>query len=275
MVSCPLPRALERLLCHAAISCCLIAASAFGQNHNPNAEASAAAPKNADPAVVAAGHAQFKSSCGFCHGEDATGSRAPDLVRSFTVTHDEQGSLLIPTIRNGRPDKGMPPFPNLTDAQLASITGFLHHQAYEAAHSAHVPGNYPAAKLLTGSAEEGKKFFTGEGGCGGCHSIKGDLAGVATRLSPIDLQQALVYPSGHHTVEAAVTTKEGQTYSGAIVHRDEFRIGLMCQDGWYRSFDAPDVQIVLHDPLEAHRKLMNRYTDADMHNLFAYLETLK
>jgi cytochrome c oxidase cbb3-type subunit 3 len=251
----------------------LFAAYASGQGHK------AAVPRTAgdDPSTVARGKAQFKSSCGFCHGEDATGSRAPDLVRSSIVAHDEQGNLLAPTIRNGRPDKGMPAFATLSDNQIAGVVAFLHHQAYEALHSANVPANYPAAKLLTGDAGVGKSFFFGDGGCSGCHSVDGDLKGVATRLSAIDLQQAIVYPEGPGVpkTSAVITTKGGVSYEGIIQNRDEFRIGIIGKDGWYRSFAVPDVSIAIHDPLEAHRTLMNRYTDADMHNLFAFLESVK
>jgi cytochrome c oxidase cbb3-type subunit 3 len=245
---------------------------AFSQDHKP----ASAATEN-DPASVELGQSQFKSSCGFCHGEDATGSRAPDLVRSAIVAHDEQGNLLAPTIRNGRPDKGMPAFPSLTEKQISDIVSFLHHQAYAASHSARVPGNYPLSKLLTGNAEAGKKFFFGDGGCSGCHSLDGDLKGISSRMKPIDLQQAIVYPSSSHAPKptATITLKDGTRYEGEILHQDEFRISITSQDGWYRSFVVPDVEIAVHDPLEGHRALTSRYTDADVHNLFAFLEGAK
>ena len=78
-----------------------VAGLAFAQGHVPQPRDQ----PNEDPAAVARGHALFKSTCGFCHGEDATGSRAPDLVRSPLVNHDDHGNLLGPVIRNGRPDK--------------------------------------------------------------------------------------------------------------------------------------------------------------------------
>jgi cytochrome c oxidase cbb3-type subunit III len=229
-----------------------------------------------DRAAVGVGRGFFKSSWFFCPGDFATGARAPDLVRSPLVNHDDHGNLLGPVIRNGRPDRGMPSFSTLGDAQLADIVAFLHHQALAALHSSHVPGDYPLAKLLTGNAEAGKAFFNGAGGCSSCHSPTGDLAGIAKKLKPIDLQQAMVYPEdkrGHGT--AVITTKDGQRFEGKVVHEDEFDIGLICQDGWYRSWPRAEVHVELHDPLEAHRELTSKYTEADLHNLFAYLETLK
>jgi cytochrome c oxidase cbb3-type subunit III len=231
-----------------------------------------------DAAAVGRGRALFKSSCGFCHGNDATGSRAPDLVRSAIVSHDDEGNLLAPVIRNGRPDKGMPSFSTLKDDQIADIVAFLHHQAKAALQSAEVPGDYPLAKLLTGDAKAGKAFFDGPGGCSKCHSVSGDLSGIAKKYSPVDLQQQMVYPSSekHPVAETAVVKlKDGTRYEGTIKQKDEFLIGIICQDGWYRSWPRKDVEVQIHDPLQAHRELMNKYTDADIHNLFAYLETLK
>jgi cytochrome c oxidase cbb3-type subunit 3 len=242
------------------------------QGHHPTASQTA----KGDPVVVERGHSLFKSNCGFCHGEDATGSRAPDLVRSAILSHDVDGDLITPVIQNGRPDKGMPAFSTLKANQIADIVTFLHHQAYEALHSANVPGDYPLAKMLTGNAVAGKVYFDGPGGCTQCHSTTGDLAGVAKKYSPVDLQQHMVYPSERHVDRTAVvTTSEGKQYEGKVREMDEFNIGLICQDGWYRSWPLSDVKVQVKDPLEAHRNLMSKYTDSDIHNLFAYLETLK
>lgn len=250
----------------------------YSQGHQPAPPQRPAEAVNTDSAAAERGHALFKSSCGFCHGNDATGARAPDLVRSTMVNHDIKGDLLAPMIRNGRPEKGMPSFSTLKDDQLAAIIAFLHHQAEAAAHSAGVPGDYPAKKLLTGNAEAGKAYFNGAGGCSGCHSVSKDLAGIARKLSPVDLQQAMVYPGGEDggpKPTATITLKDGTHYEGTVLHQDEFEIGIKCQDGWYRSWPVSEVEIQIKDPLQAHRDLMSKYTDADIHNLFAYLETLK
>lgn len=229
-----------------------------------------------DPAAIQRGQALFKSSCGFCHGNDATGARAPDLLRSAEVMHDDRGNVLGPFIRNGRPDKGMPSFATMKDDEIADIVAFLHHQENAALHSNGVSRNYPLSRLLTGNAQAGKAYFFGAGGCSHCHSVTGDLAGIADKYSPVDLQQHIVYPRERklHTT-AVVTLPDGTRFEGPVLHEDEFNIGITCQDGWYRSWPIADVKIEIHDPLAAHRELMNQYTDADMHNLFAYLETLK
>ena len=239
---------------------------AAGKQHQPTE----------DPAAVERGQALFRSTCGFCHGEDATGARAPDLVRSVILNHDEGGNLLTPVIRNGRPEKGMPSFSTLKDNEIQDIVAFLHHQAYAALHSGHVSGDYPVEKLLTGNAEAGKQFFYGAGNCSHCHSVTGDLAGIAKKLKPIDLQQEMVYPGRKEIPKTAVVTlPNGTTYEGKVAEKDEFNIALVCKDGWYRSWPLKDVKVEIHDPLQAHRELTSKYTDADIHNLFAYLETLK
>ena len=246
------------------------------QRHQPTPAPQARQTVTEDPAAVERGRALFKSSCGFCHGNDATGSRAPDLVRSAILNHDDHGNLVGPVIRNGRPDKGMPSFTNLKDDEVSDIVAFLHHQASAALHSGHVPGDYPVAKLLTGNAQAGKAYFDGPGGCTQCHSVTGDLAGIAKKYSPVDLQQHMVYPSSKTISKTAtVMLSDGTRFEGAVKHEDEFSIGIVCQDGWYRSWPLADVKVEVRDPLQAHRDLMSKYTDADVHNLFAYLETLK
>lgn len=229
-----------------------------------------------DTAAVERGRAQFKSSCGFCHADDATGNRAPDLIRSALLSHDVNGEMVAPVIKNGRPDKDMPAFPTLSDKVVADIVVFLHKQAYDALHSTNVPNDYPLAKLLTGNAAEGKAYFNGAGGCSGCHSPTGDLAGVAKRFPPIALQQRFLYPSRGVKITATVTLPDGKTMEGRVVHDDEFEIGITGADGWYHGWKKTDVKsVVIHDPMEAHRALMDKYTDKDVHNVFAYLVTLK
>src|SRR5215471_12898108 len=85
-----------------------------------------------DPAAVERGRKAFGASCGFCHGADATGNRAPDLIRSPLVNRDEGGNLIGPMIRNGRPEKEMPAFPSLSAQQISDMVTFLHARVQEA-----------------------------------------------------------------------------------------------------------------------------------------------
>src|ERR1700686_3699183 len=225
-----------------------------------------------DPAVER-GHQQLEQSCGFCHGQDATGARGPDLVRSPLVAHDVKGDLIGEVIRHGRPDKGMPAMP-LTDAQVSDIAAFLHARAAEALSSSGLPNVYPVEKLLTGNADAGKAFFNGAAGCNKCHSASGDLDKVASKYSPIELEAHMLYPDGRHTT-AVVTLPSGEQIKGPVAHVDDFVVSLHDASGWYRSFSRDGVKVELQDPLAAHREMLSKLTQADVHNLFAYMETLK
>ena len=224
---------------------------------------------------VERGRKQFQQACGFCHGPDATGARGPDLVRSTLVAHDVKGDLLGEVVRNGRPDKGMPPLP-ATNEQIADIAAFLHARAQEAIESSGVPSSYPVERLLTGNAEQGKAFFEGAGGCKNCHSSTGDLAGVAKQYSSIELEARMLYPEDK-PVTAIVNLSSGEQITGILSHLDEFVVSVRVgeKNGWYRSFPRDKVKVELKDPLAAHRELLPKLTQADMHNLFAYINTLK
>jgi cytochrome c oxidase cbb3-type subunit III len=226
-------------------------------------------------ASVERGKKAFAQSCAFCHGADATGARGPDLVRSPLVAHDVKGELIGEIIKNGRPDKGMPPLPT-TPEEIADITAFLHARAREAIESSGVPASYPAEKLLTGKLEKGKEFFDGAGGCKNCHSPTGDLAGVARKYSSIELEAHMLYPD-QKPVLATVTLPSGEQVSGVLAHVDDFVVSIRVGDksGWYRSFRRDGVKLEVKDPRAAHRELLPKLTQDDMHNLFAYINSLK
>ncbi|HET7102419.1 MAG TPA: cytochrome c, partial [Terriglobia bacterium] len=127
--------------------------------------------------AVERGKKAFGGNCSFCHGEDATGGRGPDLVRSALVAHDVGGDQIGPVILNGRPSKGMPAL-HLSDTEIKDIAAFLHYRQAQGLASAHLPANYALKWLLTGNAAAGKAFFNGAGKCKDCHSPTGDLAHV-------------------------------------------------------------------------------------------------
>lgn len=229
---------------------------------------------DADTAAAAErGRKEFVQSCGFCHGADATGARGPDLLRSPLVMHDVKGDQIGQVIRQGRPDKGMPAMP-LSDSQILDVAAFVHARLAEAVRSAGVPKVYPVEKLLTGNAGAGKAFFNGAGGCTKCHSITGDLAGIASKHTPIELEALMLYPGGKHRT-AAITLASGEQVKGAVEHLDDFVIAVTDEKGWYRSFRRDLVKVEIQDGLAGHRELLGKLTQADVHNLFAYIETLK
>lgn len=236
-----------------------------------------------DPAAAARGAKTYAANCSFCHGEKATGGEGPDLVRSTLVLHDENGNLIGQVVKNGRPDKGMPAFQSLTDAQISDIAAFLHKNIYDAANR----GTYQLQNIVTGNAKAGEAYFNGPGKCNTCHSVTGDLAHIGSKLPPGDLQAAFLYPSSvsrleakgdHHPTmpQVTVTLSSGQSYNGTLKRLDDFTVSLYDSSGDYHEWTrGPGVKVDVKDPLRGHRELLGKYTDADMHNLLAYLVTLK
>jgi cytochrome c oxidase cbb3-type subunit 3 len=225
--------------------------------------------------AVQRGREQFAQSCAFCHGPNATGgTHGPSLIRSAVVRHDENGSLIAAVIRDGRPDKGMPPVP-LSANQVADIVAFLRSRlAVADVRSANRRVKGSDDKLMVGKAEAGKAFFDGAGGCAGCHSAAGDLAGIARKYPAADLQARMLYPPRKRNT-ATVTDSAGKQHTGELTLLTDYDVALQDSDGWYHSWPRGSVTVDVKDPLKAHRELLTKFTDTDMHNLLAYLETLK
>ncbi len=233
-----------------------------------------------DPVAAERGQKLYLPSCSFCHGAKANGGdTGPDLLRSAVVLHDDKGELIGPVIHSGRPDRGMPPFPNFTETQLSDIAEFLHQRVEFTANR----GTYKLLDVVHGNAKAGEEYFNGAGKCSTCHSVTGDLAHIGAKMQPADLQQAFLYPGARGYEPAApritnvtVTLQNGKSYTGTLKTLDDFNVSLYDANGDYHSFAiGPGVKVEVEDKLAAHRKLLDQYTDADMHNLVAYLVTLK
>lgn len=238
-------------------------------------------PQAASTEQVQKGQALFATQCAFCHGRDAAGGETgPDLTSSELVEKDVNGNEIGPVVRSGRIDKGMPPF-NLSDTDLAAVVAFIHDQKTKMESHAGRRRSVQAEDLQTGNAEEGKQYFEGAGGCAKCHSPTRDLAGVANRFRGLALLERMLYPWGRRSgpssspVTATVTLPSGETVTGKLAYRDEFVIGLVDSSGWYRSWFKSEVKFKVNNPLEAHSELLGKYTEKDMHNVLAYLQTFR
>jgi cytochrome c oxidase cbb3-type subunit III len=234
----------------------------------------AQAPAPADPP----GQTLFASRCGFCHGRDAAGGETgPDLTSSPLVKDDVRGDKLIPVIRDGRVGAGMPAFA-LGASDLEALVAFMHDQHKKAEAQPGRRRGVTLEDLQTGNAAAGQTYFNGAGGCAKCHKPDGDLAHVATRLQPLALLRRMLFPTrGDRPNPATVTVTPpgGATVTGRLVYRDEFTVALTDSAGWYRSFPIDRVSVTVDDPLDAHRAQLGQYTDKDMHDVLAYLQTLK
>jgi cytochrome c oxidase cbb3-type subunit 3 len=237
-----------------------------------------------DKEAAERGRKIFVPNCGFCHGNDAHGKSGPDLVRSALVLHDDKGNVIGPVIRNGRPERGMPPFAALSAEQITDISIFLHSRAADVSNRF----AYKIGDLLTGDAQRGAAFFNGDGQCASCHSTTSDFAHIAAKYEPVELQRRMLYPAPNliDTFMGKVTTppapakvtvhlSSGEQISGTLEHLDEFTVSLRDASGWYRSFSRDHATVDVQDPRATHEALLPKITDQQMHDLLAYLETLK
>jgi mono/diheme cytochrome c family protein len=237
-----------------------------------------------DPAAVERGKAMFSVNCGFCHGPDARGGDGggPNLMRSDVVLLDDKGEKIGPVVLGGRADRGMPPF-MLTAAQIGDIVSFLHSLPVSSRTGER------AVNIVVGNADTGRALFQAK--CSTCHSPTGDLQGVANRYAdPKTLQQTWLLPGTGQRgrdpsptrpappIVATVTMPNGQKVEGTLNRLDDFMVSLRLADGTYRTIrtegpNAPKVE--LRDPLKGHRELLTTYSDDDIHNITAFLVTLK
>jgi cytochrome c oxidase cbb3-type subunit 3 len=228
-----------------------------------------------DAAAAGRGEKLFAPNCAFCHGEKARGAAGPNLVRSALVLHDEKGELIGPAVAKGFPDKGMPAFPNFAEGQLLDIAQYLHLQVELVANR----GIYKRLNVVTGDAKAGEAYFNGRGGCNACHSVTGDLAHIGGKYQPEQLQTRFVWPGGGRggTRGQKVTVKlpSGESISGTLKTQDDINVSIYDEAGNYHSWPRDGVKIEMEDRLAAHRQLLEKYTDADMHNITAYLASLK
>jgi mono/diheme cytochrome c family protein len=223
----------------------------------------------------------YTANCAFCHGGNAKGGESgPDLLRSTIVLHDEDGKQIGAFIHVGRPDKGMPKF-NLPEDQVTELAAFLHDSVRAAAQR----NTYKILDIVVGDPKQGEIYFNAH--CASCHSATGDLAHIGSKFDPVTIQQKIVMPrefgrgagpaANKTAMTVTVTQPSGEVTEGRLVHIDDFSVSLATADGKVKKFerngDVPKVEV--HDPLQPHLDLLPQYTDADIHNLTAYLVTLK
>ena len=225
---------------------------------------------------AAAGGALFQQNCAFCHGRDAMGGETgPDLTRSKLVLTDSDGSKIAQVVREGRTsgDRRMPSF-QFSPPEVTGLVAFIRAQITAANAMKGGRRGVDVSDLQTGNTELGKQYFNGAGGCAKCHSPTGDLSGIASRYQGLQLEERMLYP---RNAKSTVTVKlpSGQTIEGALAYRDEFTIGLIDREGVYKSWPADSVQQTIDSPVDAHMELFSRYSDDDIHNLMAYIQTLR
>jgi len=238
------------------------------------------------------GRTVYIAECITCHGNKARGGdnavpanqRGPDLIRSMVVLKDRYGSMLGAFLKGNHPMQSGRTSASLTGAQAIDLSHFLHAKVNETLRSG--PYSKPI-NVLTGDATAGAAYFNGAGGCAKCHNVTADLAGIATKYDPVALQQKFLFPrtfassrggggGRNNTITVTVTPASGPSISGTVVNLDDFNVALRDSDGEYHSWKrTAALKVEKHDPYAAHAEMLDRFTDRNIHDIVAYLETLK
>ena len=214
----------------------------------------------------------FAANCAFCHGPLARGAEGPSLIYSQLVLEDQHGSVLGEFLKGGRPEKGMPAFATLSDEQRRDVAEFLHQQIEDVANR----GTFQVKNIVLGDPKKGAHYVAAH--CLSCHSLSGDLKGLAGKWRPVELQRYWIMPprtSGNRAITARVRAPQG-SWEGRVQQIDDFRIVLV-EDSGQSVVIARDagVEVELHDPLAPHVAMIGNLADSDMINVTAYLETLE
>jgi mono/diheme cytochrome c family protein len=209
------------------------------------------------------------------------------LIRSQILLDDQHGELIQPVVRSG--GQKMPPLPNIAAGDVTAIAEYLHSLA-----AAGRGRGAAALNVLVGSAAEGQTAFTSM--CASCHSATGDLKGIGGRVGdPMALQNFWIAGGRSNgrgggggagptaTAQNAkpttvtVTLATGQKVEGTLARIDDFLVSLTDSTGHTKTFtrngDVPKVEV--HDPLDSHNQLLPKYTDKQIHDITAYLVTIK
>jgi cytochrome c oxidase cbb3-type subunit 3 len=233
--------------------------------------------------VIERGDGLYQVNCMACHGRDLRGGDGggPNLLRSDIVLNDVEGEVIGELVRNGL--NRMPANTSLDADAVRAIAGYIHSVLATAEGQGAPPRVEYDLDIVVGNARRGERYFNRE--CAMCHSATEDLAGIATLIDdPVNLQNSWVAgrrqgrgggPAPAMTV--TVTQSDGSSVSGELVRYDDFFVSLRTADGGYRGFSRVDtgVTVALEDPLAGHKAFWPEIEDDDMHDVTAYLETLK
>jgi mono/diheme cytochrome c family protein len=237
--------------------------------------------------VLDRGKSAYSVSCAFCHGSDAGGgATGPNLLRSEVVLQDKAGEGILPIVQGSRLSRGMPKV-DIPPATVTDIAAWLHSLPVKS------NAGHEKINIVVGNATAGAAAF--QRLCSSCHSVSGDLKGFAAQYpDPRDMQQAWLMPGMqamrfgpmgadpevHLKVPpttATVTDAKGVQVTGVLDAVDEFMVTITPPNSrpktWTRTDGIPRVEI--HDPIAAHREMLRTYNDKDIHDITAYLVSLK
>jgi mono/diheme cytochrome c family protein len=248
------------------------------------AQAGSADKHIVDPEGAARGQKVYAAECINCHGASARGAQnGPDLVRSVSVLRDRYGDQIGAILKKQHPAQTRKPAV-YTDAEVSDLADFLHAKVADTMRTSPL---FHAQNVLTGDANAGAAYFNGDGKCSQCHSATGDLKGIGAKYDPVDMQQKFLFPkpgfgrgrggaTGGKATMVTVTPPGGAAITGVLDKLDDFNVSLRDKDGEYHGFTrTPQTKVVVEDPYKAHGDLLERISDKNMHDVTAYLESLK
>ena len=262
--------------------------------HGPGPLGAGAADSHVvDDAGAERGKSVYIAECITCHGVKARGGdsslprnqQGSDLIRSVIVLRDRYGSGIGPFLAKGHPLQSGRPVSSLKTEQVADLAHFLHQKVYNTLRTG---SELQIQNVLTGDPKAGEAYFNGAGKCNTCHSPTGDLKGIGRKYDPPTIQSKFLFPRSvgfgrrgaapvtTKPVTVTVTQSNGEVVEGVLQALDDFNVALRDAQGDYRSFKiTPELKVVKHDPYAMHVTLLDQYTDKDMHDIVAYLESLK
>jgi cytochrome c oxidase cbb3-type subunit 3 len=251
---------------------------------NPNATFPAQQRALPPAELIERGDGLYQVNCMACHGQDLRGGDqgGPNLLRSTVVLNDVSGELIGQVVRAGM--NRMPPISTLDDDGIEAVAGYIHSVVATAERQGAPPRVEYDLDILVGNARRGQRVF--EQTCSGCHSASGDLEGIGAAIGdPVTLQNSWVAGrrqgrfGGGSTPASSVTVtlRDGTSVSGELLRHDDFFISLRTDSGEYRSFSRVDgrVSVEVSDPLWRHKELWSELDDSTIHDVTAYLETLR
>jgi cytochrome c oxidase cbb3-type subunit 3 len=244
--------------------------------------------------VIVRGKALYETNCASCHAADLRGTadgKYPNLLRSGVALRDQKGGLI-----GARVAKHAQPI-TLIEADTVAIAEYIHSVHATMGGQGSPPGRNPTnvtLNVLVGDPKSGEATFNAV--CGSCHSVTGNLKGIASKFSdPRALQNGWVSGTtatfgggrggrggGGGNVPAVVTLADGSKLEGTLVREDDFLVVLMLPDGTRRSMartnGVPKVEI--KDPKAGHVDAIVKLAHEDMqntmlHDITAYLWTIK
>jgi cytochrome c oxidase cbb3-type subunit III len=235
-----------------------------------------------DAKQVAKGKQVYEKQCASCHATDMRGveNAGPNLLRSQAALIDKHGEDLVPIMQGMFPD-----FPghryDISKGDAESVAAYVRSLLAQIGSQGRPPGESERSpNVLVGDASAGKVYF--EANCAKCHSAEGDLKGIGGRVSSPKTLQGNWLRGTHLGAKLPPTivtvTEPGKPMiEGTLIHIDDFLLTLQMPDASMQTIRRRGAlpKVVIKDPLQAHRELLPTYTDKDIHDVTAYLVTLK